>query len=95
MECINTYSVGTRADQVGDYSIQFVVDNGAGEVFAVQRKVEQFPRKKYNVLALLQLGLDALEEKEFQLADEADIDAARASDLGRRLDRALQALQVG
>jgi hypothetical protein len=91
MECIQTYSDGA----VADYSIQIVVDCGAGEVLAVQRKVEAFPRWRYNVLGLLQLGLDTLTEKELYLADEARIDAARSPDLGRRLDRALRALQVG
>jgi hypothetical protein len=91
LECIHVY----QDNEVADYSIQIVLDIGASEIVAIQRKVESFPRKRYNVLGLLQLALDTLTEKELYLADEADIDADRASDLGRRLDRALRALQMG
>lgn len=91
LECIHTY----QDNELADYSIQIAVDTGDTEIFIAQRKVESFPRKRYNVLGLLQLALDTLTEKELYLADEADIDARRASDLGGRLASALRALQVG
>jgi len=89
MECVQTYSDG----KFGDYSIQIALFDGANGITMLQRTVEGFPRKRYNVLGLIQLALDTLTETELYLADEADIDhARRASDLGRRLERALKAL---
>ena len=72
----------------GDYSIQFGVDTGEG--FAVyQRSVDHFPRKRYNVLALLRIALSALEEKELTLDADPDQDATSPSNLARGLPRSL------
>lgn len=75
----------TKTDH-GDYSIQFGVWTGAGQA-VYQRKVENFPRKKFNVLGLLRFALTTLEEKELSL--DADPDAASSSNLARRLPRSL------
>jgi hypothetical protein len=92
MECINLYNDG----DVGDYSVQIALHDGANGISLIQRKVEGFPRRRYNVLGLLQLALDTLSETELYLDPSASIDdARRTSDLARKLDRTLQALQVG
>lgn len=78
--------VDSDNSELGNYSIQFGVDTVAG--FAIyQRSVDNFPRKRYNVLGLLKIALDTLEEKELTL--DADPDARRTSDLARRIGRAM------
>lgn len=74
----------TRTEH-GDYSVQFAVDTGDGNLAMYQRRVENFPRKRYNVLGLLRLALSALDEKELTL--DTDPDAPGSPDMERRLDR--------
>ena len=78
--------------EMGDYSFQLGVNTGEG--WAVyQRSVDQFPRRRYNVLALLRVALSSLEEKELSLDRDPDQspppDARRTSDLVRRLFRGM------
>lgn len=89
LECVGTHTDG----QFGDYSVQIALYDGANGITLLQRAVENFPRKRYNILGLIQLALDTLTEPELYLADKADIDhARRASNLARRLERALSTL---
>lgn len=68
---IRIENVTATAAEYGDYAAQFGVDTGDG--WAVyQRRVEHFPRKRYNVLALLRLALSALEEKDLSLDTDPD-----------------------
>lgn len=83
---IKITNISHTVSEHGDYSVHFAVDTGEG--FAVyQRRVERFPRKRYNVLALLRLALSALEEKDLTL--DTDPDARHSSDMARRLPRSL------
>ena len=68
-----------------DYSVQFAVDNGNGELAMYQRSVYGFNRKRFNALALLRLALEALNEKELSL--DGDPDTTVQSDLARQLGR--------
>lgn len=78
----------TPDELMGTYSVQFAVNIGES-VALYQRRVDNFPRTKYNVLGLLQLALDTLSEQELYL--DADPRLARHSpDLARRLERALR-----
>lgn len=71
--------------EFADYSAQFAVDTGDGGLAMYQRRIDQFPRRRYNVLGLLRLALSALDEKDLTL--DADPDARRSSNLERRLPR--------
>ena len=79
--------------EIGNYSIQFAVDTAEG-VAVYQRHIEQFPRKKFNTLALLRQALQTLEEKELSLDGDPDAprtprDAGLPGHLARRLRGAL------
>ena len=67
-----------RDDDLSDYSVQFAVER-CGAVGLHQRAIHDFPRTKYNVLALLFQALKTLDESELKLEDGVD-----SSDLARR-----------
>lgn len=63
----------TYDDETADYSVQFAVERGMA-VGLHQRGVDKFPRKHYNVLALLRQVLNTLEPKELELERGFDPD---------------------
>lgn len=80
--------------EYGSYSVEFGVDTAAG--FAIyQRSIYAFPRKRFNVLALLKQALETLDEKELSLDGDPDNqpcsprDAGLSGYLARRLRRSL------
>lgn len=52
--------------EFGDYSIQFGVEKIAS-IGLHQRAIMNFPRKRYNVLALLRQALETLEPRDLEL----------------------------
>ena len=78
----------THDDGTADYSVQFAVER-CGAVGLHQRVIRNFPRTKYNALALLLQALNTLEPSELEL--ESGIDS---SDMARRQHRALPAFQA-
>lgn len=68
-------NVQMNDDGSADYSVRFGVDRH--DAFGVhQRGIFGFPRKKYNVFALLLQALSTLDPGELELESEADIDAS-------------------
>lgn len=57
--------------EVGDYSVRFGVHKGEG-LGLHQRGITNFPRTKYNVLALLLQALNTLEPRELEFVGEWD-----------------------
>lgn len=79
----------------GNYSVKYAVERGMA-VGVHQRGIDEFPRKRYNVLALLLQALNTLSPKELELEDDFDPDEAPVStDLARRFRGALRSLQGG
>ena len=82
-------------DGFGDYEVKFAVERG-NAVSMHRRLIFGFPRKRYNVLALVRQALHTLEERELYLERDFDPDEAPVSpDLARRLGRALRSIQAG
>ena len=73
--------------ELGTYAVRFAVDRIA-EVGLHNRAIHNFPRLKFNVLALLRQALATLEEEELKLPDETS-----ASDLARQVRGIGKALQ--
>jgi len=66
---INIENVSGVDDEHGDYSVKFGVERIAS-VGIHRRSVLNFPRKQYNVLALLRQALNTLEPYELKLDGE-------------------------
>jgi len=84
-------------DGTADYTIRYAVERGMA-VGLHTRGVDGFPRKRYNVLALLLQALNTLSPKELELERGFDPDnepSPRASNLARRLNRARNKVQEG
>ena len=77
-----------HADSSSDYSVRFAVER-IGAVGLHQRSLYNFPRLRYNVLALLLQALQTLDKNELELED-----GISASDMARRQHRTLPALQA-
>ena len=76
--------------ELADYNIKYAVERGSA-VGTHVRNIHNFPRKKYNVLALLRQALMTLDQKELLLERDFDPDEAPvSSNLARRLRRALR-----
>jgi len=91
----NSTALGYEKDDTAEYSIKYAVERGMA-VGIHKRIIYGFPRKRYNVLALLLQALNTLEPKELELEDDFDPDEAPVStDMARRLRRALRSLQGG
>ena len=58
-------------DEYGDYSVRLLVHKGQG-TGVHQRGITNFPRKKYNVLALLLQALNTLEPSELEYVGDWD-----------------------
>lgn len=82
---IEIENVGGTEDE-GDYSIRFGVERIAA-VGVHRRGIFAFPRRKYNVLALLRQALSTLELDELEL-DSGDLDMNNTS-TGNILNRGL------
>lgn len=58
-------------EEFGDYSVRFGVHKGRGTGFH-QRGIHSFPRKRYNVLALLLQALNTLDPSELEYVGDWD-----------------------
>lgn len=86
---------GETGAPLADYSVKFAVERGSA-VGLHARHVDLFPRRQYNVLALVRQALMTLEPKELKLEEGFDVDEATVStDLARRLRGALREIQAG
>lgn len=56
-------------EEFGNYSVHFAVNRAMTAVGLHQRGFDNFPRTRYNVLALLRQALNTLDEKELELED--------------------------
>lgn len=93
IEIANLTSLGPT----GDYAVKYAVERGSA-VGVHTRWINNFPRKKYNVFALVLQALNTLTEKELELERDFDPDQAEApvsSDVARRFDRAVRSIQAG
>ena len=82
---IEVQNLQTGVGEVADYSVKFGVERGTA-VGMHKRMIYGFPRKKYNVLALLRQALETLNEKELELERDFDPDAAdRSPNLARKI----------
>lgn len=84
-------------DEFADYTVRYGVDRGTA-VGVHSRVLYGFPRKYYNVFALVLQALNSLDEKELKLERDYDIDspeAAVSSDLARRLSGVVREIQAG
>lgn len=91
------YSAVDFKSDWSDYTVRYAVNRGDGTFGAHNRVIYGFPRKYYNVFALVLQGLTALNEKDLKLERDFDLDADEATvpaDLARRLRRALPAIQA-
>lgn len=76
------------------YKIKYAVERGTA-VGMHTRTIYGFPRKYYNVLALVLQALNALSEKELKLEHNFDPDEASVStDLARKQRGALREIQA-
>lgn len=66
-------------DGTADYVVEFGVNNGQLTESFYRRRVEHFPRTKYNILGLLAISLQTLTPEELSLEPGTE-----ASDLARR-----------
>lgn len=66
---IKIENVSASAGDLGDYSVRFGVEK-IGAVGVHQRGIMNFPRTKFNVLALLRQALATLEEDELSLTGD-------------------------
>lgn len=57
---------GNKTDDIGDYSVRIGVER-IGSVGIIQRGLIRFPRRRYNVLALLKQALETLEPEDLEL----------------------------
>lgn len=71
----------------GNYSVEFAVNRALGAVGLHRRSFDNFPRQKYNALALLRQALMTLDEKELELED-----GVGSADLAREVRGALPPL---
>lgn len=82
-----------RGNQFGDYEVRYVIERGEATGLH-KRFILHFPRKQYNVFALLLQALNTLNEKDLKLERDFDPDKAPVStDVARRLGRTVQAIQ--
>ena len=65
---ITLEKITDHPDGSADYSARFAVDR-VGAVGIHQRRLDNFPRLEYNVLALLLQALNTLDESELRLED--------------------------
>lgn len=80
--------------ELADYSVKYAVERGSA-VGLHNRWINSFPRKQYNVLALVRQALLTLEAKELKLERDFDPDEATVStDMARRLGGALREIQA-
>jgi hypothetical protein len=68
---IEIENVSEGSNDLGDYSVRFGVHKGEG-LGLHQRGIMGFPRRKYNVLALLLQALNTLEPAELEFVGEWD-----------------------
>lgn len=86
---ITIKNIEGETGDLASYSVKFAVERGTA-VGLHQRAIDNFPRKKYNVLALLRQALATLEPKELELErdfDPDDHEETGPSNLARRLRR--------
>lgn len=72
------FELGSQHPPMADYRVRFGVDRGSA-VGVSSRMVHAFPRRKFNVFGLVRLVLDTLNEKEFLLESDYDIDSSETS----------------
>lgn len=68
---IEIENLSVSGGEYGDYSVRFGVHKGEG-LGLHQRGIFGFPRRKYNVLALLLQALNTLEPRELEFVGEWD-----------------------
>jgi hypothetical protein len=93
IEIANLSSLGPN----GDYLVKYAVERGSA-VGLHSRMIHDFPRKHYNVFALVLQALNTLTEKELELERDFDPDQAEApvsSDVARRFRGAVRSIQAG
>src|SRR3954454_7002618 len=81
-----------KIGDISNYSVKYAVERGMA-VGIHQRGIDEFPRLRYNVLALVLQALNTLSPKELELEDDFNPDEAPVpTDLARRLGRALRSI---
>jgi hypothetical protein len=93
---IKIANTGESIDDTSNYLVQFGIDRGSS-VGVHSRLLHFFPRKKYNVFALLLQALQTLNEKELELESGYDIDSPEAlvpADLARRFSGTVREIQA-
>lgn len=91
IEIVNLSSAGP----VGDYAVKYAVERGSA-VGMHTRMIHAFPRKQYNVFALVLQALNTLTEKELELERDFNPDEASvSSDVARRFRGAVRSIQAG
>lgn len=82
-----------KPGEFADYKINYQVDRGTGAGMHV-RMIYGFPRKYFNVLALVLQSLNALNEKDLKLERDFDPDETSVpADVARGLRRAVRQIQ--
>lgn len=90
---IKIVNMTKKVTEFADYKIEFRVERGTA-IGAHRRMIYGFPRKYYNVFALVLQALNTLNEKDLKLERDFDPDEATVpADVARRLGRAVQAIQ--
>jgi hypothetical protein len=85
--------VSEEPNEFSDYKIHYKIERGTAAGLH-KRIIYGFPRKYYNVFALVLQSLNALNEKDLKLERDFDPDEAPVStDMARRFDRALRPIQ--
>lgn len=89
---IEITKVTEEVSEFADYRIKYVVNRGSAMAMH-QRVIYGFPRKYYNVFAIVLQALNALNEKDLKLERDFDPDEAPVSaDMAGGLDRTMRAL---
>lgn len=79
--------------EFADYTVKYMVERGRAGGFH-KRTIYGFPRKYYNVFALVLQSLNALNQKDLKLERDFDPDEAPVpADVARRLGRAVREIQ--
>jgi hypothetical protein len=91
---IKILNVTERVTEFADYKVEFRVERGTA-LGAHKRMIYGFPRKQYNVFALILQALNTLNEKDLKLERDFDPDQAIVpADMARRLGEALREIQA-